>query len=94
MLRPMYSASSDFSDGLTRSDWMSAGYAPPTRTAVTTRRATPVIGRRQLRLQMAARKKPAHMIAATARIALVGRTALSSVYVMPVRSEPRCVERE
>ncbi len=47
-----------------------------------------MIGSRQLRLQIAARKKTAHMIAATARIALVGRTALASVYVMPVSSDP------
>ena len=52
---------------------------PPTTTAVTTSSTTPVIGSRQLRLQMAARKKPAHITAATARIALAGRTALSSV---------------
>ena len=38
-----------------------------------------MIGSRQLRLQIAATKKPAHMIAATARIAFVGSTALSSV---------------
>ncbi len=53
-----------------------------------------MIGSRQLRLQIAARKKTAHMIAATARIALVGRTALASVYVMPVSSDPFWVESE
>lgn len=79
MLRPMYFASSDFSEGPTFSDWISAGYTAPTTTAVTTSSATPVMGRRQLRLQMAARKNPAHITAATARMALVGSTALASV---------------
>ncbi len=53
-----------------------------------------MIGSRQLRLQIAARKKPAHITAATDRMALVGSTALASVNVMPVSSEPFCVESE
>ena len=36
-------------------------------------------GRRQLRVQIEAMKKPAHITVATARMALVGRTALASV---------------
>jgi hypothetical protein len=51
----------------------------PTSTAVTVRRATPMIGRRRLEVNMAAMKNAAHIRAAAARIDRVGRTAWSRV---------------
>lgn len=47
-----------------------------------------------LRVQIEARKKPAIMTDATARIARVGSTAFAPVYVTPVMRAPSLVVRE
>src|SRR6478735_925023 len=94
MLFWMYGVSNDFSLGLTRRDWISAGKIPPTTTDTTSSRTTPTIGRRQDLVQMTERNISAHMIEAMARIALVGSTALASVYWMPVIRSVDLVVRE
>ena len=65
---------------------MRAGKIPPTTTEVMSNRTVPTTGSRQDRVQITERNIAAHMSEATARIALVGRTALASVYWMPVIS--------
>ncbi len=87
MLRAMKGASSDFSLGLTLRLWMSAGKIPPTTIEVTSSSTVPMTGSRQERVQMTDRNIAPHMIEATARIDLVGSTALASVYWMPVMSD-------
>ena len=52
---------------------------PPTAIAQTTSRPTPIAGSRHERVQMVATNSTAHISAATARIALVGITACTSV---------------
>ena len=84
MLFCRYGASRDFSDGLTRSDWIRAGKIPPTTIETSSSSATPTMGSRHDLVQMTDRNIAAHMTEAMARIALVGSTALASVYWMPV----------
>ena len=84
MLFWMYGASRDFSLGLTFSDWISAGKMPPTTTETTRSDTTLMIGIRQDFVHSTERKARAQRNEATARMVLVGRTTVASVYWMPV----------
>ena len=79
MLRWMYSFSSACSVGVTWKRWMAHGYRPPATTATTTSMASPIRGSFQRPMIPATTKRMATSSAATARMPLVGITALTSV---------------
>src|SRR5690625_6834320 len=88
----MYWASSTWAFGSTRTAWMIAGYAPPTRIPETTISATPTAGRRQLPREPVQTNSNATKTPITARIALAGSTALTSVQEAPSNLSPRSEE--
>ncbi len=67
---------------------------PPTTTETTSRSTVPTTGSRHEWVHSAERNMRAHMIEATARMALVGSTAVASVYCTPVMRSEVLSERE
>ena len=79
MFLVMYGASRTGSLGRTRNCCSAAGHSAPSRIADRISTTVPTPGSNQVLRTTLAKNRPAHSTAMTARISLLGRTALSPV---------------